>query len=53
MKDLMKRFSEPSSYTAMAVVLYAFFPDFDVAFLKEGLTSMLAVVGFLMKEKGA
>lgn len=49
---LLNRLKEPSSCTAMAVVLYAFFPDFDVAFLKEGLTSALAVVGFLMKEKG-
>lgn len=50
--DLVKRLKEPSSYTAMAVLMYAFFPDLDLAYVKEALTGALAVVGVFMKEGG-
>lgn len=48
--DLLNRLKEPSSYTAAAILMYAFFPDMDLAPVKEILTTLLAVVGVFLKE---
>lgn len=50
MDNLVGRLKEPSSYTAAAVLMYAFFPELDLGPVKEILTTMLAGVGVVMKE---
>lgn len=52
MDDLVGRLKEPSTYTAVAVLAYAFFPDIDLAYVKEVLVGALAVVGVFLKEQG-
>ena len=50
MDNLMGRLKEPTSYIAVAVLVYAFFPDLDLAPVKEVLVSVLAGLGVFMKE---
>lgn len=56
MNNFLKRFQEPSSYTAIAVAIAVFFPGFEdwvgMNYVTEAGVAIAALVGFGMKEKG-
>lgn len=52
---LLERLQEPSSYAAFAVLFYMVFPDMEgtaiMEYVREAGTAVLALFGFLMKER--